>query len=94
MEEGEEVEDGPVKAEWADEEVVRNKDEKGIEVKKKYKENQTEMRSLECWTCTALLGEGDRLDYTRVHHPELWVQLRPRLLGVYQVMREAAPVSV
>ncbi len=87
---GSSVELCPLIADWSDDDVFRYIAEHGIKLPEQYSIDPPALRSLECWSCTALLDESDRLNYTRVHHPELWARLRPRLLAVYQVMREAA----
>ena len=87
---GSPVELCPLIADWSDDDVFRYIAEHEIQLPAQYSTDPLALRSLECWSCTALLDESDRLNYTRVHHPELWARLRPRLLAVYQVMREAA----
>ena len=75
---------------WSSTDVFRYIVNHGIELPEQYNANPPARRSLECWSCTALLDETDRLNYTRAHHPDLWEKLRPRLLAVYQATREAA----
>ena len=76
--------------EWSSADVFRYIADQGIELPEQYSADPPARRSLECWSCTALLDETDRLNYTRAHHPDLWKKLRPRLLAVYQATREAA----
>ncbi|MHC4067876.1 MAG: phosphoadenosine phosphosulfate reductase domain-containing protein [Planctomycetota bacterium] len=74
---------------WSDEDVARYIDEHGIELPSQYSADPPAPRSLECWSCTAMLGEGDRLNYTRAHHPELYQRLRPRLAVVWETAHAA-----
>ncbi len=75
---------------WSDQEVAHYIVEHGIALPPQYSADPPAPHSLECWSCTAMLGEGDRprLDYTREHHPELYRRLRPRLLAVYKITHE------
>ena len=75
---------------WSDQEVADYIVEHEIALPPQYSAEPPSPHSLECWSCTAMLGEGDRprLDYTREHHPELYRRLRPRLLAVYKITHE------
>ena len=79
---------GPIE-DWSDDDVFRYVAEHKIALPKQYGADPPAKRSLECWSCTAMLHEDDRLQYTRVHHPELYKKLRRRLLANYKITQDA-----
>ncbi len=78
----------PLIADWSDADVYRYIAEHEITLPHQYGATPSASRSLECWSCTALLNEGDRLGYTREFYPELWAQLRLTLLAVHKAGRD------
>ena len=79
----------PLIADWSDEDVFQYIAEQDIALPKQYRADPPALRSLECWSCTAMLDEDDRLEYTRMYRPELYKQLRRRLLTVYKTAQDA-----
>ena len=68
-------------ADWSDEEVFQYITEHEIALPEQYSADPPALRSLECWSCTALLNEDDRLEYTRVHHPGALSAIEGALAG-------------
>ena len=76
---------------WNDEDVKMYLDHIGVPLPDYYKWSDT---SLDCWNCTAFLGERQKEISNMKHvHPEMWEEVRNRLSYInHMVYREQIPM--
>lgn len=74
---------------WSEEDVFDYLKSEGVEIPSYYEWSDT---SLDCWHCTAFLGERRReLQNMKTVHPELWAEVKPRIDQIREVVdRERA----
>lgn len=76
---------------WTEAIVLDYLERNNIELPKHYGQTKT---SLDCWNCTAYTDESaGRWNYTESNHPELWNELKYRLVSIYETsLRELDPL--